>query len=360
MDLERVLEAHKSFWHMNNSEPLMHITKYSPLRRDEKIPLSDGRLVSDNVYLHPDLIDPRLFAERLRFDEESPIIQGDFLRTLAPFDFCWTQAFIGCPIRLCSGKTWAEPFIEKIEEIESRLKVNNEWLKKFLEFTLVLIELSQGRLPVVQPLFRGPFDMAASALGSNQLCTSIYKYPNLLEDLLSFCVGVFIDALKDQIKLIPKFRNGYSCMFGIWVPEPICRTQADYSVLVSPQVYEKIFLPYDLRIIEAFKYTIFHLHSANIHIAEKLLMVPELKAIQVSIDYPAKAFSPPLEKLLPIFKKILERKPLIITGPVTRRELQLIHRELSPEGLALNLSILPRYLPDRFVKDLKLFNIMYG
>jgi len=326
---------------MSNSEPLMYITEYSPLRRDEKIPLSDGRLVSDDVYLHPDLIDPRLFAERLGFDEESSIAYGDFLRTLAPFDFCWTQAFIGCPIRLCSGKVWAEPFIEKMEEIESCLKVDNKWIKKFLEFTSVLIELSQGRFPVVQPLFRGPFDMAASAVGSNQLCIAIYKYPNFLKDLLSFCVEVFIDALKDQIRLIPKFQNGYSCIFGIWAPEPICRTQADYSVLASPQIYEKIFLPYDLEIIKTFKYTIFHLHSANIHIAEKLLMIPELKAIQVSIDYPAKAFSPSLEKLLPIFKKIQERKPLIISGPVTEKELQLIRRELSPKGLALNLRILP-------------------
>jgi len=140
--------------------------------------------------------------------------------------------------------------------------------------------------------------------------------------------------------LLPKFENGYSCIYGIWAPKPICRTQADYSVLISPEIYEKNFLPCDLKIIKTFEYTVFHLHSANIHIAEKLLEIPELKAIQISIDYPAKAFSPSIEKLLPIFKKIQEKKPLIVTGPVTKRELQLIRRELSPHGLALSLHIL--------------------
>ncbi len=340
MSIEETLETHKLFWCKRNPKPLLYITKYSPLRRDGKIPLTDGRLVSDDAYLSPALIDPRLFAEKLKINEEHSVLYGSFLRTLAPFDFCWTQAFIGCPIRVCSGKVWAEPFIEDIERMDSYLKVNDEWLEKFLEFTSVLIDLSQGRLPVVQPLFRGPIDMAASALTPDRLCIAIYRYPDLLKRFLDFCASVFIDALNAQIRLLPKFENGYCCMYGIWAPKPICRTQADYSVLVSPEVYEKIFLPYDLRIINAFEYTIFHLHSANIHIADKLVEVRELKAIQVSIDYPAKAFSPSVEELMPIFKKIQEKKPLIVTGAVTKRELQLICHELSPNGLALNLRTL--------------------
>ncbi|HIE18584.1 TPA: hypothetical protein EYP75_02555 [Candidatus Bathyarchaeota archaeon] len=340
MRIEEKIEIHKLFWCKNNSKPLLYVANYSPLRRDEKILLTDGRLVSDGAYLHPDLIDPKLFVENLKIDKKSLIFYGDFIKTLSPFDLCWTQAFIGCPIRVSSGKIWAEPFIEDVEKIDSYLKVDEKWLEKFLEFTSALIALSQGFLPVVQPLFRGPIDMAASALSPDRLCIAIYKHPDLLKRFLSFCAEVFIDALRAQLRLLPKFENGYSCIYGIWAPKPICRTQADYSVLISPEIYKKIFLPYDLEIIKTFEYTIFHLHSANIHIAEKLLEIPELKAIQISIDYPAKVFSPPIEKLLPIFKKIQEKKPLIVTGPMTKRESQLIRRELSPHGLALSLHIL--------------------
>ncbi|MCW4026721.1 MAG: hypothetical protein NWE76_04460, partial [Candidatus Bathyarchaeota archaeon] len=91
------------------------------------------------------------------------------------------------------------------------------------------------------------------------------------------------------------------------------------------------------KIIDSSEYTTFHLHSATVHIANILRRIPKLSAIQVSIDYPAKAFSPPVEELMPTFKEIQKSKPLIITGPVTQKELSLILDELRPEGLALKL-----------------------
>lgn len=340
LSLEEALRMHMLFWRMSNSRPLIRLGRYEPLRRDVAIPLADGRLVTDGVFLEPQLIEPKLFIKYLDINFDPPILSGDFIRTLAPADLCWTQAFIGCPIRVSAGKVWAEPIIQDMENIYVYMKINDKWLQKFLEFTSALVEFSRGRLPVVQPLFRGPMDMAASALGPERLCISIFRYPNALRSLLDFYAYVFIQSFNMQLSLLPKFSGGYSCMYGIWAPEPICRNQADYSVLISPKVYERIFLPYDVKVIKASKYSIFHLHSANIHLADKLVEIPELSAIQVSIDYPAKVFSPPVESLLPTFKRIQREKPLIITGPVTQQEFQTILRELSPNGLALDLQIL--------------------
>lgn len=338
--LEEILEMHVLFWQMSNSNPLIRLSRYEPLRRDTAIPLANGCLATDGMLLEPQLIDPKLFIKHSNLDIDSPVLSGVFLRTLAPSDLCWTQSFIGCPIRVSAGKVWAEPFIRDVENIHMYMKINDKWLRKFLEFTSALIEFSGGRLPVVQPLFRGPMDMAASALGPEKLCVSIFRYPNSLRSFLDFCAEVFIQSFKMQLSMLPKFSGGYSCMYGIWAPEPICRNQADYSVLISPRVYEKMFLPYDLKIIRASKYSIFHLHSANIHLADKLIEVPKLSAVQVSIDYPARAFSPPIRDLIPTFKKMQGEKPLIITGPVTRQDLRTIRRELSPKGLALDLQLL--------------------
>lgn len=340
LSLDEALKMHMLFWRMNNSRPLIRLGTYEPLRRDVAIPLADGRMVIDGVLLEPKSIDPKLFIKHLSLNVDSPMLSGDFLRTLAPADLCWTQAFIGCPIRVSAGKVWAEPIIYSMENIHAYMRINDEWLQKFLEFTSVLVEFSRGRLPVVQPLFRGPMDMAASALGPERLCISIFRHPDVLKSFLDFCADVFIRSFNMQLSLLPKFSGGYSCMYGVWATEPICRNQADYSVLISPKVYEKIFLPYDIKVIKASKYSIFHLHSANIHLADKLVEIPELSAIQVSIDYPAKAFSPPVQSLLPTLKRIQREKPLIITGPVTRREIQMIRQELSPNGLALDLQIL--------------------
>jgi len=336
--LDYLMDLHRAFWSMENSEPLLNVEQYTPLRRDLKIPLSDGRLVSDNVTLYPDLIDPKLFVEKMEQYEKSSLIYGNFIETLAPYDLCWTQAFIGCPIRVSSGKTWAEPFLKDLTKIDfSSLNIDRKWFEKLLEFTEVLVKYSAGRYPVVHPLFRGPMDMAASALGSSKLCVAVYRHPEELRKLLDFCAQTFIDTLKAQLRLIPKFHDGYSCLYGICAPKPICRNQADYSVLISPKLYEKIFLPYDLKIINAFEHTVFHLHSATIHIARTLAKIPNLGAIEVSIDYPAKAFSPPVKELIPTFKEIQKNKPLIVSGAVKEKEMCLILNELSPKGLALKL-----------------------
>jgi triosephosphate isomerase len=64
--------------------------------------------------------------------------------------------------------------------------------------------------------------------------------------------------------------------------------------------------------------------------------MPRLKAIEVCIDYPSRGpTSPTIQKLIPVFKKIQNYKPLILGGTVTDEELRLLLEELSPRGLAV-------------------------
>jgi hypothetical protein len=56
-------------------------------------------------------------------------------------------------------------------------------------------------------------------------------------------------------------------------------------------------------------------------------------AVQVGLDTGSTPHT--LHTLMPVFKKILERKPLLVTGPCTREELDEMLEGLSPEGLCL-------------------------
>jgi len=53
-----------------------------------------------------------------------------------------------------------------------------------------------------------------------------------------------------------------------------------------------------------------------------------LKVIQVSIDFPG---GPLATEVMPILQKIVQKKPLVVTGPVTREELAALER-LEPQG----------------------------
>jgi hypothetical protein len=50
--------------------------------------------------------------------------------------------------------------------------------------------------------------------------------------------------------------------------------------------------------------------------------------IQVSIDFPG---GPLATEVMPILQKIVQKKPLVVTGPVTREELAALER-LEPQG----------------------------
>jgi hypothetical protein len=80
-----------------------------------------------------------------------------------------------------------------------------------------------------------------------------------------------------------------------------------------------------------------HTHACFVQIvADALLGLKDLRAIQVSLDYPA---GPSVESLLPTFEKINREKPLIITGGLTEEELNLLIERLSPRGLCLQVDI---------------------
>jgi hypothetical protein len=168
----------------------------------------------------------------------------------------------------------------------------------------------------------------AAALGHEAMCTAILEAPEWADAFLEACDRIFLSAAERRLSRTPAFEGGYLSGYGIWAPGSVVRTQVDNATLLSPKVYRDRVLPHDRRVIEAFAFPLIHLHSICLHIVEDLLQVRALKAIQVSIDYPG---GPLAAEVMPIFGRILEEKPLIVTGPVTRPELESL-RALRPAG----------------------------
>ena len=335
--IDDILKRHKAFWDMEDVEkPLMRVGRYSPMGGGWHFPLADGTTVEDGMYLTPDMIAPHLFIGK-RNGAVNPI-SGDFIAGVGMPGFCWMEAIVGCPIRISIGSIWSEPFLEDWGDMEKlKLSGDNPWFEKLVEFTRLLAEREgENGYPIVQPLLRGPIDIAAAVLGDEQTCMAVYDYPDEFRRLLEIATGVFIEVAKARLAFTPKFCAGYLSSYGIWTPGTVVRTQADNSVLVSPQTYRDFLLPCAERIFDSFDYPLIHLHSGGLHIVEVLLDSEKLRAIQVSLDYPA---GPPVSESLPILKNINEQKPLFITGAVTEGELEQLQKTLSPRGLCMSLSI---------------------
>ena len=324
-DLKALLKRHEAFWTGEGEEALISVTPHSSLKGSGGIPLADGSRAAEGQFITPDLIDPRRFYGEDKGRRSA--VSGDFLGGAGPPHLCWTEAIVGCPVRVVTGGPWAEPSERDWTDIDG-LRPDESWLEKLDEFVDFLAERAGGRYPIVQPLMRGPVDMMASAVGHEAMCVALMDAPETSEAFLSVCADFFVEAAKRRLAHSPPFEGGYLSGYGIWAPGSVVRTQLDNSALISPAVYREQVREHDRRIMEAFDYPLIHVHSGCLHIIEALLDIDVLKAIQVSVDYPG---GPLIPEILPILKRIVQEKPLILTGPVTEVDLEDL-KALSPQG----------------------------
>ena len=331
--LTSLLRRHEMFWRREGDRPLKRVRPHVPLEDRGGIPLADGSRSQDGQQITPDLIDPGRFYGGA--GPSSPL-NGDFIAGEAPPAICWTEAILGCPVRMVPGGAWADPFFGDWDGLD-KLAPREDWLQKLDAFLELLNTRSGGRYPLIQPLFRGPIDLAAAGLGHERFCEALVDEPEKVSAFLDFCVDTFITAAKRRLAGTPKFEGGYVSSYSIWAPGTVVRNQLDNATLVSPQVYRDQIREHDRKVLETFDFALIHVHSGCLHIAEALTEIDALKAIQVSIDFPG---GPLVHEIMPILQMILQHKPLIVTGPVTQSELEALESLEPAGGLCLQLQLI--------------------
>jgi hypothetical protein len=165
------------------------------------------------------------------------------------------------------------------------------------------------------------------------MCFSQYDHPSEFSAFLESVTARFLDIWRAQWGLVPPIEGGYVNPFGIWAPGTVVRTQCDASALLSPVQYREWYLPYDKRIAEAADFAVIHLHSGSLHTVESLLQLNKPQAIQVSLD--PQPSGPPLDRLLPVFSRILQAKSLIVDGVLNAIQVQQLLEVLPADGLCI-------------------------
>lgn len=341
-ELERVFARHRAFWSREPVEkPILSVERYEPLDAVE-MRLADGSPVREDMYLTPDLLDPELMLEL----EETPRpprgepdrpggISRDVLIVRRPMSkMCWVEAVMGCAVRVraASGSIYSEPYLDSPAELwRIPSTEDNPWLELLQDYTRTLAEHAQGRYHVSQCLMRGTIDLVAAVLGYDRMCAAFYDHPREVHKLTELCVDVFLKVAEAQYAVIPRLAGGYATYFELWAPGSVIRSQCDASAATSAKMYEEFFFPYEEEIFKQFDYSIVHLHSGFLHTVPTFLKTDYPTSIQVSLDTGSTPETP--HTLIPTFKRILEKKPLFIVGPLTQAELDELLRELPATGL---------------------------
>lgn len=325
-------DRHCAFWHREAvAAPLLSVGRHTEFTDRDPIRLAGGGLVREGQVLGPGDIAPSELAGAY-LGAQTP---EDFLPGVSPYDLCWTEALAGCPLRWRAGQVWAEPFLSQPEVVAAPSDAN-PWMAHLVDLTRLEVRTARGDYPVCQPLMRGPVDMAAAALGDEALCLALLDQPEASRALLQSCTELFIGAVLRWREVAPLFDSG-TCLYGLWAPGTSVRTQCDNAALLSPDIYRRFLRPCDERICRHFDYPLMHTHSGFIAMAAPVLLeVRGLRAVQVSLDWPA---GPTVADLLPTFQLLNDHLPLIITGALTRAELELLLAGLRPAGLCLQVNL---------------------
>lgn len=332
-DIRPLLERHAAWWERRGM--LYAEVPHEPLG-ELWLPLADGSLADRDLELQPEMLDLDRLAGPVQ--ERGPLnLWGDLIEARGPYArIPWVEAILGCPIHatIRGGSMRSRVLISSWEEWPQRRRRRHlMWQKCLLHLTEMLVERAKGRYAVTQPLMRGTSDLAEAALGPEMTCFSLYDHPAELQGFLWDVTDVFIDILRRQTARIPPVEGGYVNWFGIWAPGTVVRTQCDASAFLSAKQYTRWFLPHDVRVSEAADYAIIHLHSGCLHTVDALLEVERPQAIQISLD--PEPSGPPVGEILGICQKILERKPLVVDGEMTPKDVALLVERLPHDGLCL-------------------------
>jgi len=329
-----ILARHRAWWARRSM--LVARVPSAPLG-DLWLPLADGTTATCDLDLTPDMLDiDRLAGEPLppgplRFHGDRICAESAYAR------IPWLEAILGCRIRatiqggsmrahggVTSWQDWRGPGAWRA----------SPWLHALLDLTERLVERSGGQYAVTHTLMRGPVDLAEAVLGPELLALSLYDHQRELRAFLDEVTEVFIGVLEEQLRRMSRVEGGYVNPFGVWAPGTVVRTQCDASAILSPRQYQEWFLPYDERICEAVDYSVIHLHSGSLHTIDALMEVERPQAIQVSLDPPPSG--PPVEDLLPTFRRVLGGKSLIVDGYLTEEQVKSLLDALPHDGLYIS------------------------
>lgn len=329
MDLQPILDRHAAFWtQAPGAMPLI-----GRPQRESVFPLRNlqGRLAEGR--LEPDAFDPEDFLPSEPGD--APVAEGDGLLNAhwAAPALPWTEAIAGCQVSVLweSGTTWAEPVLSDTEPLAGyRPTIDRTWLAKLVACTEALVAHAAGRYLVSTTLMRGPMDMLGAMLGTARLCQAFIDEPAQVARLLRFCTDAWIEAAEAQFVVIPTVAGGYVNRYRIWAPGRSVVFQADISSLISRRTYERFMAPCDTRLCAAFDYVTMHTHSAGQTQLDHWLAESGPDCIEISVDH----LGPTFVEQIPLYRRILERKPLVLMNP-NREEVDMALRELPAAGLAL-------------------------
>ncbi len=263
-------------------------------------------------------------------------------------------AFLGCPVTLTRDTGWWEPILTEKDWNFQHLAVNKKgsWWK----FTLKLLETAareaKGKAIPSIGAFGGCGDTLAALRGTKALLTDLYDCPERVRETELYLMDMWIEVYREFHAIIRAAAEGSTCWFQLWSPGKFYAVQNDFSYMISPTMFQKIFLPAIEKQLKFLDHAVYHVDGIEAfrHIPA-LCELPRLQAIQV---LPGAGKPSPLRYLNTL--RYIQKKKRNIHISLAPEEVETALSNLSAKGLFISTHCKTQSDAEELLKKVKMWS----
>ena len=282
--------------------------------------------------------DPEIVIPRLEREVARTCYGGDAFPLAFPMSPALPAieaAYLGCPYKIVPGGNtgWADPLISDWgARAHIQVDPENPWWRT----TQVLLEAGArkgaGRYVVGIPDLQGGGQIVALLRGTEQLAVDLVDHPDEVKLAADEEILAWRHYYDTCFGIIHRYQDGYVDWLGVWSDRPYVTVENDFSVMISPRMFEEFFVPALEQQTEWVERSIFHLDGPGaIRHLDLLLELPRLDGIQ----WVPGSGAPAVSTWLPLLKRIQARGKRLVLNVEPGEVIPLLE-ELDPRGVILS------------------------
>ncbi len=238
---------------------------------------------------------------------------------------------LGAQVEFFSDTTWTHPMIadDWSNEPDWTISEDNPWWNLLPRLFAQLTAEAPGRYIACTPSLGGTADLLLNLRGSAQLCLDVLDQPERVRRAVEAVYPAWHRAMSMLWQHGLSSGAGLVNWVALWSNEPYVVLESDFNYLISPRIFQTLFLPDIIRQARTMGRAIFHLDGpgAARHM-DALLAVPDIQAIQYVVGSGNDPFP-----WLPMLQKIQEHGRALQVS-CAAADIPGLARQLNPVGLA--------------------------
>ncbi len=267
-------------------------------------------------------------------------------------------SFLGADFKLDDRTGWHDPVFaggELKDRDYKKLKIEpeNKWWKLHLEMLEFSADFCRGKAVPETGAFGGCGDTLAALRSTEKLLFDVMDNPDAVRDFDMRLMELWIEAYEIFYGLTKQEAQGSTCWFPLWAPGKFYAVQNDFAYMISPESFQKIFLPTLEKQTQYLDHAVYHVDGVgNFNHVPALCEIPGLQALQI---LPGTGKPSPLHYMETLQYVQSRGKNLHIT--IKPEEVETALRNLSARGLFIHTSCRSRSEAELLLENCKKWSV---